>query len=453
MKPANSLRGFLLARWLSFGGALLAWIVSSTFAQGPPYQRTFPESKVTVEKVVRTLQSFTAGHLPVLDGFIVPGDRPLDRYQRGYFQCSIQVTATPTGGAKVVVSAKITAWYNDPISSKSGYQVLASNGRVESDCLDRLQELLAGRTLSPPAPVLPAPPPASPAAASHPTNQPGAGEPALSAPEPGSALPLDAGSNSASSGSPFQTTNPADDQAGALATRKAVADRRMEDLTKEAKNLEEILRNTSRPTNLAAVRKSGTPVLGTPSEGAKVLFLATAQDEFEILDTNSNWVHVRISGLSRGWIRRSSLEMLQAPTVQAPAPAPTLPSTATNDSNPFEIEGEQIASFPGTWEPLQGKTVKIVSVQMKQENATAASSPLVKRDFAKSIFLKQYSELAQEPSSAAGLVIVFDSADGGMVATTLPVLQAWKAGNISEEAFWRRCLFDPPEAFNSASGH
>jgi len=90
---------------------------------------------------------------------------------------------------------------------------------------------------------------------------------------------------------------------------------------------------------------------------------------------------------------------------------------------------------------------------MKQENATAASSPLVKRDFAKSIFLKQYSELAQEPSSAAGLVIVFDSADGGMVATTLPVLQAWKAGNISEEAFWRRCLFDPPEAFNSASGH
>jgi hypothetical protein len=244
-------------------------------------------------------------------------------------------------------------------------------------------------------------------------------------------------------------TNPGDDQAGALATRRAVADRRMEDLTKEAKNLEEILRNTSHPNNLVAVRKSGTPVLNSPSEGAKVLFLATVQDEFEILDTNSNWVHVRISGLSRGWIRRASLEMPQA---AERAEARPLPSTAASDSNLFEIESEQIASFPGTWEPLQGKTVKIVSVQMKQENA-AASGPQVKRDFAKSVFLKEYSELAQTPSSAAGLVIVFDSADGGMVATTLPVLQAWRTGNISEEAFWRRCFFDPPDAFSAAAGH
>ena len=50
-------------------------------------------------------------------------------------------------------------------------------------------------------------------------------------------------------------------------------------------------------------------MLTSPNQGAKVLFLAAAEDEFEILDSNPNWVHVRISGLSRGWIRRSSLEM------------------------------------------------------------------------------------------------------------------------------------------------
>ena len=42
---------------------------------------------------------------------------------------------------------------------------------------------------------------------------------------------------------------------------------------------------------------------------AKTLFLASARDEFEMLDFNRDWVHVRISGLSRGWIWRNNLEM------------------------------------------------------------------------------------------------------------------------------------------------
>lgn len=427
--------------WLALAIAL---VTSSSVAQGPPYQRTFPQSKTAVEKVLKDLQASKAGHLPVLDGFTVPGDQPLDRYQRGYFQCTVQVTATPSGGSTVQVSAKITAWYADPVASKSGYQVLASNGRVESDLLDRLQEALAGKvsTAEQNLPAKPAP---------RPANKTDAPVPALSAPAPGSAVPVDAITSSktpSSSASPFRLPNPAsDDQLASVATRKAMADRRMDELNKEAKSLEEILRTQAHPSNLAAVRKSGTPVLGSPSEGAKVLFLATAQDEFEILDTNAGWVHVRISGLSRGWIRRSSLEMPQASAVETPAANPAPAATA----NPFQIESEQIASFPGTWEPLQGKTVKIISVQKTNENAPSSGSQ-AKRDFAKSVFVKEYKELTQVPSSAAGLVVIFDSADGGMVATTLAVLQQWKAGTLSDEAFWRRCLLDPPDAFGSAAG-
>jgi hypothetical protein len=48
-------------------------------------------------------------------------------------------------------------------------------------------------------------------------------------------------------------------------------------------------------------------------------------------------------------------------------------------------------------------------------------------------------------------VVIFDSDDGGMIATTMPALRQWKAGTLSDEAFWRRCLFDPPEAFGSAA--
>ena len=43
-------------------------------------------------------------------------------------------------------------------------------------------------------------------------------------------------------------------------------------------------------------------MVATPSLNAKAQFLASLHDEFELLDFDANWVHVRISGLSRGWI-------------------------------------------------------------------------------------------------------------------------------------------------------
>ena len=49
-------------------------------AAGIPYERSFPQSKAVMEKRIKELQS-CAGRLPVLDGFTVPGDRPLNRFQ------------------------------------------------------------------------------------------------------------------------------------------------------------------------------------------------------------------------------------------------------------------------------------------------------------------------------------------------------------------------------------
>ncbi len=63
-------------------------------AQTSPYERTFPQSKATIEKALIGLQSSLAGHLPVLDGFAKPGDHPLDRYQRGYYQSTVQISST-----------------------------------------------------------------------------------------------------------------------------------------------------------------------------------------------------------------------------------------------------------------------------------------------------------------------------------------------------------------------
>jgi len=450
----TNLRGIsALKLFLIYCQILTLAFAQSSAAQSVPYERAFPQSRTIVEKRIKELQS-SAGRLPVLDGFTVPGDQPLSRFQRGYYQCETQVISTPSGGSLVRVNATITAWYTDPVAEKSGYQVLPSNGRLENDFLDRLQQALGNgaSTVSADARTKPSsmPPPGNKATTPEPT---------LSAPTPGERSPiLKSRTAGAPAGSPFHLGDPLDPgQMASLATQKAMIDKHTEEQQKEASALEEILHHQARPGNLAAVAKARTPVLASPSQDAQVLFLAAVEDEFEILDSNPNWVHVRISGLSRGWIRRSNVEMPKSDSDPQPVENHHEPVESHNeketrnpptpgDQQSFHVQSEQVASFPGEWVPLRGKTVSIISVQ--QGDGAADTGPAAKLAFAKSLFDKTYAEVAKGVTSVDGVVVIFDSADGGMTAVTVPVLRQWKAGTLSEEAFWRRCFFDPPEAFD-----
>jgi len=49
--------------------------------------------------------------------------------------------------------------------------------------------------------------------------------------------------------------------------------------------------------------------------------------------------------------------------------------------------------------------------------------------------------------SVEGVVLIFDSADGGMASATVTSVREWDRGRISDEAFREQCWFDPPEAF------
>ncbi len=384
----------------------------------PSTERTFPQSKAAIEKVIKALTM--SGRLPVLDGFAIPGERPLDRFQRGYYQCAVQVSAVPSGGAKVRVNAKITAWYTDPVSSRSGYQTLPSNGRIEADLLDQIGQALGV------------------GAAENVGSQRGkgpvqaavteTGEPSISAPMP--RIPEEA-----LHGSAMAVPNK---DGVSLQSQTDALEKHEQELADEAKSLEEILQNQSHPTNLAAVKKTGIPILQSPSADAKILFPATAGDEFEILDINSNWVHVRISGLSRGWIRRSALEMPEDSSAKQAG------ASAQNMAEEFRIGNEQIAPFPGDWEPLRGKIVKIVTVQKAKESGTATGAA-ARLQFAKALFMKEYSNVATTSDTPAGIVLIFDSDDGGMIAATSATLKQWQAGSASDEEIWRQCFFDPPE--------
>jgi hypothetical protein len=402
------------------------------YAQSNGLERTFPQSKATVEQALKGMQTATAGRLPVLDGFATPADHPLDRYQRGYYQSKFQVSATPSGGSVVRVSVQVTAWYADSVAARSGYQLLPSNGRLEADLLDQLADQLGAKagqaSVSRPASAAPA----------RSAKTPERVEPTISAPAP--RIPETGGGFSSS----LAESLAEQEKNGAEAEKKKFTEEDQNGIQAEAASLEEILKNQAHPNNLVAVKKSGTPVVATASLTAKTLFLASAHDEFEMLDFNRDWVHVRISGLSRGWIWRNNLEM---PESVPDSDLPPNPAAAPVAAELFHVSREEKALFPGDWGPLRGKTVKIVSVEKINESGKDAG-PQLRLEFAKSVLDKDYAELAQQkPQELAGIVLIFDSADGGMLAATLATLQQWKAGTLSDAALWHQCFFDPPESF------
>ena len=392
---------------LAFAGYLLA--------QNAPAERTFRASKDDVEKALRDMQAYTGGRLPILEGFVVPAEYPLDRYKHGYYQYSLDLGSVSPDQTRVRVTAKITAWFSGDSSSSPGYQVLTSNGRLESDLFGRLTEALQEPTASGSAARVEqesnaSSMPDAPAAASPPSLAASAGIPLPRASNP--PLPKD-----------------------------SAREKLIQELTGKMKVLEEVLHNQARPSDLAAVKASQTPVLASPAEGAKVLFLADAEDEFQVIDTNNSWVHLQISGISRGWVRRSQVDLPGALTGN---PLETPADAERADKDAFRRTREETSLFPGKWDALAGKKVRIIWVQPSESKTFGERSKL---GFARSVFRTVYPELSQTGPDVAGVVIVFDSEDGGMAAVTVATLQQWGAGHLTDDAFWKRCWLDPAEAF------
>lgn len=418
--------------WPAVITSLIVSVCGPAAAQSDGSERHFPQSKAAVESALKSVQANLAGRLPVLDGFALPSEHPLEHYQRAYYQSTVEVLASPSGGSMVKVTTKVTAWYADPQGANSGYRLLKSNGRLETDLLDQLAEQLAAKAPEPAktsaASAEVAANPTPPAAPPAPKEEPLISAPTAKFPETGTY------SSSIAQGLSQEQSLPHEN--------KVAPQQSKSDLQAEFDSLQEVLKNQVHPKNLVAIKKSGTPVVATPSLSAKTLFLASQHDEFEMLDFKEDWVHVRISGLSRGWVWRNSLEMPEGiPDTAAHSAPATVPA-----ADLFRVAREESAPFPGDWEPLRGKSVKIVSVQKVDENEKGGG-PQDKLEYAKFLLEKNYPELQQKKQELAGIVLIFDSSDGGMIAATSTTLQQWKSGALSDSALWHQCFFDPPETF------
>jgi hypothetical protein len=403
-------------------------------AQAVPYARSFAKSKDEVDNALNELQAYAGQKLPAVEGFVAAGDQPLNRFERAFYQFSIDLLpASPSGtpdGTIVRLTAKITAWYADPDPSRSGYQVLSSNGRLELDLLDRLTEKVDGK---------------SPTSLLHSEVQAPKPKLDLSTGLPGASLfsnPNKAGGGATPADAPSGT-----DEMSALRAKREAEERRAQQLNAELQTLQEVHRNQAHPLNLVVVKKNGTAVLARAVEGSRVLFSAAAGDEFEFLDNQGDWIHVQISGASRGYLRRSSLEL---PEFIAARLKPPNGEAASEKPAPFGLVREETSTFPGGWPVLRGKPVKICTVQPVSQDPRETGAA-AKLNFAASLFRKFSADSAAATPPLDGIVVIFDSADGGLIAATLSTAQQLAAGSLSPENFWKQCYADPPEAFRQQS--
>jgi hypothetical protein len=434
----NSLRSFRSKFFyfcLTLPGVLLVSLPPPAGAQAIPYARTFSKSKADVEGALKEFQAYAGQKLPIVDGFVAMGQQPLDRYERAFYQFSVELVPQTPQSTVVKITAKITAWYADPDPAKSGYQALPSNGRLELDLLDRLSEKLGGKvSVHVPGSSLQAPR-AKIDSSGNPLPQ-----------VPSSMGTSFSPSSGTSDGAP--TPSPSSSETAALKAQRENEQKHMLQLKSDLEALQEIQHNQAHPRNLVIVKKSGSAVLARPTEASKVLFTAAADDEFEFIEAEGDWFHIQISGASRGYIRRSQVESMD-PRWNTPAETA---KAATASASIFKVTREESGTFPGTWVPLKSKTVKIFWVQPVDSPATS-TTPDEKLEFTKSLFQRAWNESKQAQSANAGVVVVFDTPDGGQVSTTMVLLESWMENKLAEQLFWRQSAIDPPELFAMPGKH
>lgn len=105
---------------------------------------------------------------------------------------------------------------------------------------------------------------------------------------------------------------------------------------------------------------------------------------------------------------------------------------------------EETSTVWGDWAELQGKTVRIYTVQPVSQNPKE-SGPAVRLNYSLALFQKGLKEAAGTNPAPEGIVVIFDSPGGGIAGATIAENQRMVKGEVSREAFWTQCYLDPVE--------
>jgi hypothetical protein len=399
-------------------------------------ERRYSYPAEVVKKTLEQIGAQNGGRLPLLDGFVSSVRADLDYYERPYYQYRVHVTPVDPNTTVVGVEALISAWFADPQPGRSEYRALASNGRLEADLLDRLQDALSTtsrserteRTITDTASI-----------SAHPTART-----TLSVAATARSAPA-ASSNALNASATLQQQLDA-----ILAERQSVREKTSTLLTQIETLKAANLKSTS-DMKFATVKHSGVGVMTRMNFGGPVLFRAQAEDEFDVIALQSGWAQVRLSPDSTAYIQADELTLPPGVT-EKPAVAETAPAMkAEPQKQPdfgFSISREDVNVFSGEWVRLKGKKVLFVYAQPRGLLAGLAVDDS-KLAYAKRVFESRYRTVLSSTSEVEGVVVVFLGSKGGVAAATLVDIRQWVEGGLGDEAFLNRCSLDPAAEFGT----
>jgi hypothetical protein len=375
-------------------------LVGQAWAQAdssPAVERTFPCSVDVMQKALQQIGGFGGGKLPIVDGFVTPTPAQLDRLE-----------------------AMISAWYADPNPARSEYRSLPSNGRLESDLLDRLQRALGGSTAT------------STVATSGPTSH--------ASPTTAAKLP----------DSPSKPAPASQEQLDAILTQRQAVREKTATLQAQIEQIKASDRKPANASRLASIKHSGVGVMSRQNFGGPVLFRAQAEDEFEVIDLQSGWAQVRLAPDTTAYIQADELALPDGLVAKAPDTSPGSSQAATGAQRDlgFSVSREDVTVFSGDWVRLKGKKVLFVYAQPRGLLSDMASQD-AKLGYAKRIFQSRYRTVSESQTEVEGVVVVFLGARGGVAAATLSDIRQWVEGGLPDEAFVNRCSLDPATEFRA----
>lgn len=371
--------------------ALMAMMATGGSAQevGKQSEREYPFPLAAVKAALQNLGANAGTRLPSLEGFIKLEGVHLEEYQRPYYEYKLDLVPSTPNRTLVRVRANVTAWQGAPEGSDSGYRTLESNGRLETDLLDRLGEYLLDK-------------PADPAALQKRIEE--------------------------------------------VREQRQEAEKQLAELEAELRRLQTAPAPVA-ATEYAIVKHPQTPVLSTPLSNASVLVHAQRDDEFAVLERRGEWLRVSLEGTSSGWIKRSSVDS-SSPGQGSSRPAPVATAAAPTPApsvNSFTIIREMPSDFSGDWSTLKGKRALYVWARPQGSTLNETGNKL---QFAQSVFQERYRQVAHSSQSElAGIVIIFLDQRGGVAAASMEDIGLWDTGVLTPQAFLKKCSLDPPSAF------
>jgi len=442
---------------------LIAFLLGSAVAQEPSsaVEREWPFPAALVKRDLERLKAYDGQRLPTLEGFVTAQVKHLELYEQPYYQYHVTITPIDSKSSKVKVEAKITAYFADLRTAHSEYRTLPSNGRLESDLLDRLSRQLPSVAATNSTGVQPiAADPTSSLRAESATPAPAVHHEAIGI---GSAPPsiASAAASSGMSSVGASVSGPEQQLDSVLAQRQTVREK-SDSVQAQIQALQSGKLSVAHP-EFASVRHSGVGVMSRTNYGGPIIFRAQEEDQFEVVEIQGEWTKVKLgasasSSATTGWIETDELTIpdsvrAAAAKPEAPQGQPTAapmqqaktavaPASHKPADLGFWVSREEVTTFAGDWSHLKGKSVLYVYAQPRGLLSDLAS------DDTRLAYAKRIFETRVEKSTSStpydGIVVVFLGTKGGVAAATLGDIRQWVQGSLPDGAFVSRCSVDLP---------